>query len=60
MWGNHPAMEQPRPTSLPGPSTDDRVLRRIIAAAGLLLGALILVAAGVYAAAFLVLAPMMR
>lgn len=40
--------------------TDDRTLRRIIVTAGLVLVAVILAAAAIYAAAFLMLAPMMQ
>jgi hypothetical protein len=40
-------------------TADTRLLRRIIFAAGLVLAVLILVAVAVYAAAFIMLAPMM-
>lgn len=39
---------------------DDRTLRRVIVTAGLVLVAVILAVAAIYAAAFLMLAPMMQ
>ena len=53
-------MEQLHPRGRFGQSPDDRTLRRIIATAGMILVAVILAAVAIYAAAFLMLAPMMQ
>ena len=53
-------MEQLHPRRPFGQWSDDRPLRRVIVTAGLILVAVILAAVAIYAAAFLMLAPMMQ
>jgi hypothetical protein len=53
-------MEQLQPRHRFDHAPDDRMLRRIIVTAGLVLLGVILAAAAIYAAAFLMLAPMMQ
>ena len=51
-------MEQIKPSS--GAEARDKPLRRVLVIAGLVLAALIVIAAAIYAGAFLMLAPMMQ
>jgi hypothetical protein len=53
-------MEQLQPRHRLDHTTDDRTLRRVIVTAGLVLLGVILAAVAIYAAAFLMLAPMMQ
>lgn len=50
----------PRDHTAQGDTPDTRPLRRILVTAGLVLVTLILVAVAIYAAAFIILAPMMQ
>jgi hypothetical protein len=52
-------MQQPAHRAGFDDTADTRLLRRIIIAVGLVLAVLILVAVAIYAAAFIILAPMM-
>ena len=53
-------MEQLQPRSHLDHAVGDRTLRRIVVTAGLIMIGVILAAAAIYAAAFLMLAPMMQ
>lgn len=58
--GYHRDMEQLRPRSHLDHSAGDRTVRRILLTSAMVLIAVILAAAAIYAAAFLMLAPMMQ